>query len=149
MRSNNTKLMGGGAFNYMERDIVFRGRRIDNSEWIPGNLLCFDNGEYRIATNCLCGEEPNLLDVCAYEVDPETVGQYIGIEDKYGAPIFEGDVVKCKVHIHSGYRLRTGEVVYYIDGFSIKVGYDYKNIPYSNDIEIIGNIYDNPELLKE
>ena len=129
----------------MKRDIVFRGRRIDNGEWVTGNLLCLDCSEYRIATSCLCGEEPNLIDVCAYKVDPETVGQYIGIEDKRGTPIFEGDVVKCKTHVHSGYRLRTGEVVYYIDGFSIKVGSDYKNIPYSENIEIIGNIYDNKE----
>lgn len=131
----------------MDRDIVFRGRRIDNGEWVTGNLLCLDYNEYRIATSCLCGEELNLLDVCAYEVDPKTVGQYIGDEDKNGKPVFEGDILKGKVHMHGGYRVRTGVMEYYINAFKMKVGNEYKEIPCP--CEIIGNIYDNPELLKE
>ncbi len=76
------------------REILFRGKRIDNGEWVTGNLLCLDCSEYRIATSCLCGEDPNLLNVCAYEVDPETVGEYTGLTDKHGRKIFDGDVVE-------------------------------------------------------
>ena len=97
--------MDGGAFNYTEREILFRGRRIDNDEWIDVALLCLDDGETRIATSCLAGDVPNLFNVCAQEVDPETVGQYIGLT---GAWICEGDIVKGKVHMLGGYRVRTG-----------------------------------------
>ena len=133
----------------MERDIVFRGRRTDNGEWITGNLLCFDNGETRIATSCIDNDVLNLFNVCAYEVDPETVGQYIGEEDKNDKPIFEGDIIKGKVHMHGGYRVRAGVIKYYFNAFKMKVGNEYKEITYSSDYKIIGNIYDNPELLKE
>ena len=127
----------------MEREILFRGRRTDNGEWIDGALLCFSNGETRIATSCLTGDVPNLFNVCAYEVDPETVGQYIGLTDKTGAWICEGDIVKGKVHMLGGDRVRTGVIVYYIDAFKMKVGNDHKEIP--SPCEIVGNIYDKED----
>lgn len=40
----------GGAFNHMEREILFRGKRTDNGGWIDGALICLDDGETRIAT---------------------------------------------------------------------------------------------------
>ena len=131
--------MMGGAFNHMEREILFRGRRTDNGEWIDGALICLDDGETRIATSCLSGDVPNLFNICAYDVDPETIGQYIGNEDKNRVPIFEGDIVKGEV---GGYQVRTGEIVYYVDAFKMKVGSEYKEIPSS--CEIVGNAYDNP-----
>lgn len=127
----------------MEREILFRGRRTDNDEWIDGALLGLDGGETRIATSCLAGDVPNLFNVCAYEVDPETVGQYIGLTDKTGAWICEGDIVKGKVHMFGGYRVRTGVIVYYIDAFKMKVGNDHKEIP--SPCEIIGNVYDKED----
>ena len=135
--------MDGGAFNYMEREILFRGRRTDNDEWIDGALLCFSNGETRIATSCLAGDVPNLFNVCAYEVAPETVGQYIGNEDNTGAWICEGDIVKGKVHMLGGYRVRTGVIVYYINAFKMRVGNEYKEIPFQ--CEVIGNIHDKED----
>lgn len=123
----------------MEREILFRGRRTDNGEWIDGALICLDDGETRIATSCLSGDNPNLFFVCAYEVDSETVGQYTGLTDKNEACIFEGDIVKGEV---GGYQVRTGEIVYYVDAFKMKVGSEYKEIPSS--CEIVGNAYDNP-----
>lgn len=127
----------------MEREILFRGRRTDNDEWIDGALLGLDDGETRIATSCLAGDVPNLFNVCAYEVDPETVGQYIGLTDKTGAWICEGDIVKGKVHMRTGYRVRTGVIKYYIDAFKMKVGNDHKEIP--SPCEIIGNVYDKED----
>ena len=77
----------------MEREILFRGKRTDNGEWIDGALICLDDGETRIATSCLTGDDPNLLLVCAYEVDPKTVGQFIGLLDKDNNKIFEDDIL--------------------------------------------------------
>lgn len=81
--------------------------------------------------------------MCAYDVDPETVGQYTGRTDKNGASIFEGDIVKGKVHMHTGYRVRTGVIEYYIDAFKMKVGNNYKEIAYL--CEIVGNIHDKED----
>ena len=85
--------MDGGAFNYMEREILFRGRRTDNGEWIDGALICLDDGETRIATSCLTGDDPNLLLMCAYEADPNTIGEFTGLLDKDNNKIFEGDIL--------------------------------------------------------
>ena len=75
------------------REILFRGKRADNGEWVEGTL-------YQI------GKEQNpfimLVNRCAesHEVDPATVGQYTGLTDKNGTKIFEGDIVKIKDFTH-------------------------------------------------
>lgn len=86
-----------------------------------------------------------------YAVYSDTVGQYTGLKDKYGERIFEGDIVR--------YRTVIGIVNWHTGCFCIKnyTTNNYYNNPaidiilneYSNEIEIIENIHDNPELLKE
>lgn len=123
------------------RDILFRGKRTDTNKW--------EYGAYLPVHKMICIERtyPNSTEYMDFFVEPETVGQFIDCTDKNGAKIFEGDVVKGKVHMHGGYRVRKGVIVYYIDAFKMKVGSDYKEIP--SPCEIIGNIYDNPGLLEE
>jgi len=89
----------------------------------------------------------NNSDATMFEVDPETAGQYIGKTDKNGKKIFEGDIVKGKVHLIGGYRIRSLQVDYDSTAarFALKDEYDFKNIP--EVCEVVGNIYDNPELL--
>lgn len=52
---------------------AYRAKRIDNGEEVAGCLLVIDGEEYRMATSCISGSAPNLFEVCAYEVDPDTI----------------------------------------------------------------------------
>ena len=156
--------MDGGAFNHMERGILFRDRRTDNGEWIDGALICLDDGETRIATSCLTGDDPNLLLMCAYEADPNTIGEFTGLLDKDNNKIFEGDILlfgdKRVVVYWDGERFswmakKVFEYPYrkfpdYDDWDYIDLGWIASEIPCLGKMttQIVGNIYDNPELLE-
>lgn len=130
----------------MNNRYIFRGKRVDNGEWVEGNLLVLDCDEYRIATSCLQGDDENLLNVCAYEVIPETVGQCTSLKDKNGKLIFEGDVVNalfdfgmpiksvCGLKNESFGLLAKQHGVEHFHAFT-----SICNVKY----EVIGNIYDN------
>lgn len=125
------------------REILFRGKRTDNGTWAYGYLFCIWERAYLCwgTTNSV----PNMK-----EVLHETVCQFTGLCDRKGKKIFEGDIIKCKVYEMNGYRVRRGVVEYHGVGFIMNLDpnswYDQKNISF--DCEVIGNIYDNPELLK-
>lgn len=135
------------------REILFRGKRTDNGEWAKGYYI------HRPTAVCIGESNPSCIWVPAadpddstkiFEVSTETVGQFTGLTDKNGKKIFEGDIIKCKVHEMNGYRVRKGVVEYHGVGFIMNLDpnswYDQKNISF--DCEVIGNIYDNPELLE-
>lgn len=90
----------------------------------------------------------------AYQVRSETIGQYTGLTDKNGAKIFEGDVVRISEDYYDGLHY-SGNEVYYSDGaFCVEyetLEYDVTSIGFlareGVEIEVIGNIYDNPELI--
>lgn len=127
------------------REILFRGKRMDNGLWIEGCLRQYPNGNAGIC----CKHMRHT-----FRVDPETVGQYTGLTDRNGQRIFEGDIVRFW---SSYYEELTGDpcVVEYgvfncsccegVYGWQFKGG----NIRYSEDYIIIGNIHEEPELLKE
>ena len=134
------------------REIIFRGKRLDNGEWVEGNFVkgCIDDFAYIV--------EFGNKDLCRnyVEVIPETVGQYTGLIDKNGKKIFEGDIFS---------RLDSA-----MDGIPRIVRWDEEHMEFKcplvkkhwafgksncslwlmkyEDIEVIGNIHDNPELLK-
>ena len=127
------------------RDILFRGKRIDNGEWVEGGYYKED---YTAKIYITFWNSFGLGFMDATQVDPSTVGQYTGLLDNNGEKIFEGDIVEGPdFDAEDGYG-----VVGWDDGsFEIENGmwcgtfhenYDGK------ELEVIGNIHDNPELLK-
>ena len=132
------------------REILFRGKRVDNGEWITGyyakqsNHTCFANElKYTHFIYKDVFMDWNLGGLCETEVDPETVGQYTGLNDKNGNPIFEGDVVTMPKYGGG----KTKSVVYFKDGkFAVDgSNYAFKDIC-PQRMEVVGNFYDNPEL---
>lgn len=122
------------------REILFRGKRIDNGEWVEGYY-------YRSVGRDIIAAS------CDYIVDPSTVGQYTGLTDKNGKRIFEGDILE-----HNNCGLITRDVVVYdrwncsccdgVYGYALlhhEERFDFREVKWS---EICGNIHDNPELLE-
>ena len=165
------------------REIVFRGKRTDNGEWVEGWYI-HTKRHHCIITGCI--DDGYVVyghyasDVAMYVVNPATVGQYTGLKDKNGNPIYEGHIVKCN---HSFFtaeaekaeakkprksygkeiekmtldyfkcRYWRNYVVSFHDGrIRGQNGSDtcYLKQSYirNHEVEIIGNIHDNPELME-
>ena len=123
------------------REILFRGKRKDNGEWVYG-YYC----RYGYVTQEKTFIIPDYASALyAIEVIPETVGQYTGLPDKNGKKIFENDIVKIKG--------KTRYIFYGSSGFRHTNYGEYadtlEKVFTVVDCEVIGNIHDNPELLKE
>jgi len=126
------------------REILFRGKRLDNGKWVYGYLYITHTGEYEIGSY---NKETNI-EKYTYVVDPATVGQFTGLSDKHSEKIFEGDIV-CRTWI---YGLQEYKVCYDLDtaGFIGVHTDDAGFTTFNSDgdmFEVIGNIHDNPELL--
>lgn len=137
------------------REILFRGKKVDNGEWVEGNfidpcnIVWMEKGFDKVLQreDMITFDEP---------VRPETVGQYTGLTDKNGKKIFEGDIIK-----EISMRFSTMEIeecffaVEWCDfDFSYRLIRRFDNgerttiLTRQGDYEIIGNIHDNPELLE-
>ena len=129
------------------REILFRGKT-EKGEWVYGDLLhpdLYGNGysieDYTRGKNNCC------------DVIPETVGQYTGLKDKNGKMIFEGDIVAGAVHWLE--RMKNGVVAFRCGSFGLiwHRGDVEQFNPFTSmcnvEYEVIGNIHDNPELLKD
>lgn len=141
---------------------LYRGKRKDNGEWVKGYYACIAGNNMILTgkidiTNRVIGAE-------AFELIPNTIGEFSGITDKNENKIFEGDIVKI---IESGYGndVHYGKVVF-LDGCFVIEYNPYimirkrfiekqtfqdgnANITVTYKYEVVGNICDNPELLKE
>ena len=126
------------------REILFRGKRIDNGEWVEGNIFIPDKVAKReLPTEILIGT--NVVRI-SYEVDPSTVGQYTGLCDKNGKKIFEGDIMAF-----TAYGFNYVGTVEFADGsFSVMCEHASPFLDQAvskHGAYIIGNMHDNPELL--
>lgn len=113
------------------REILFRGKRADNGEWVYGYFY-EDIGSF-------IKERASSVSTNTHLVDPSTVGQYTGLTDKNGKRIFEGDLLVLATS-------RTHEVKF-ADGSFYMEGTTFP-FRYGGKFTIIGNIHDNPELLE-
>lgn len=123
-------------------EILFRGKRIDNGEWLFGDLRHIFHGEYR--THIVDNSNGLNNDVCGLEVASSTVGQFTGLEDKLGTKIFEGDIVRYGQR--GAVEYNSGSAQFTLN-FTDSTYEGFDNIPFC-DCEVLGNIYDNPELLE-
>lgn len=131
----------------MEREILFRGKLSHSGVWVEGNLIKDRNGnKYIIPFNVFEPDGHHLIIDSdeAWRVDSETVGQFTGMTDKKGKKLFEGDV----------YSMGEKNILYVvIFDKSQFIGKQVRNRSlagleyWKSDIEIVGNIHDNPELL--
>lgn len=121
------------------REILFRGKVKDSEEWVCGSLLVYPDGDCAI---CVPIFSRNTLD--RYFVDPDTVGQYTGVEDKFVEPIFEGYIVRVTDHYSSPPRTFTGTVEYKDCSFVVCESTDaethYSWMGY--EVEVISNKWD-------
>ena len=124
----------------MKREILFRGKSIQNGKWLYGNIQIPEApyDEYFMWDN-----------EWQMQVDPDTIGQYTGLIDKNGKKIFEGDIIESKRYRH---------IVMYDKNLA---GFCSANVKYPEDLcglnqqwinecgkVVIGNVTDNPELME-
>lgn len=141
------------------RKILFRGKRTDNGEWVCGYYVLRkrpyfkDKGadfEHIICDNLVIDDfnDKQFVDTIpiTYSVDPETVGQYTGLTDTNDNKIFEGDIVWYDYEEERGiiqWDNDTARFIITCSTFTV----DFDNV-YGCELEIVGNVYDDPELLK-
>jgi uncharacterized phage protein (TIGR01671 family) len=152
----------------MSREIKFRGRRIDNSQWVYGQYFVAPLTDENSGTTLdagwyfLSGETRHCIvqDGVSFVIDEKTLGQYTGLKDMKDVEIYEGDILQLYGDFDDGFAPYHKATVTFHEGcFCIDDPLEYGGyvVPVSrwvddhsgemNEIEVIGNIYENADLL--
>lgn len=150
----------------MSREHLYKAKRVNWRElpkeewWVEGNLLISEDDYYIIPDfGVSCVEKLNnyvcdkLITLHAFEVDKETVCEYTGLTDKNGRKIFENDICDRKEKFLEIVTYHGGDwTLDYSYASGKGIGYNYCNLGFyvmnRGGVEVVGNIFDNPELLK-
>ncbi|ORX22202.1 hypothetical protein BVF91_12990 [Thermoanaerobacterium sp. PSU-2] len=131
------------------REIKFRGKRKDNGEWMYGYVV---RERYGVCIQYLM-EKPLGIEKYKVVVEPESVGQYTGLKDKNGQEIYEGDIVVAEDSYGNKWcgvvKYKDKHTAFFVEGKNVAAILGW-HLTDNNGVfaEVIGNIYENPELLE-
>ena len=140
----------------MNREILFKAKRKDNSEWVEGYIYELQPCQYMICNEKEYGRSSTLsvlsfFEYCSHEIDPDTICQYTGLTDKNGRKIWENDILRrdgywdIRIEFENGaFMVRNADKVQYINRVACTPISTFDIKAY----EVIGNIFDNAELLE-
>ena len=135
----------------MEDRYLCKAKRLDNREWENGNLIALPTGDYEISNKC---NNPPDCDpmwdkvVITHKVDPTTICQCTGLKDKNSKLIWENDIVVCRDFTEEKYVIawKQDEACFEYQQYGCSI-MSFEQLS-SCEVEVIGNIFDNKELLE-
>lgn len=131
----------------MENRFLCRGKRIDTGKWVEGHLITDETDDSKCFIGYVIGTDedgaPHDLDVV--QVDPSTICRCTGLKDKNGKLIWENDIVKINnSKVNTLITFRDFEIICKIPNEK----YYKHRLEYDTEYEVVGNVFDNPELLE-
>ena len=131
----------------MNRAIKFRGRKTSTGEWLKGSLIINENGNHTICQISYNPVHKGVIQGWCFGVDPDTVGQFTGLQDRNGADIYEGDIARDgdgNILVIS-WSEKFASFSIYKNGWVFTHWFGESYSP--QDIEVIGNIHEHKHLL--
>ena len=138
----------------MENRYLYRGKRIDNGEWMEGHLITDEKDDLKYFIGYVLGtdEDGSPHDLDAVQVDPSTICQCTGLKDKNGKLIFENDIMEAHIDEDFPEDVSRFKVEWngkgWVENHPDGVDREYLDDFDTEHFKVVGNIFDNPELLE-